>query len=137
MSATVRQRARIARVRELQHNLAAVEATRAANEAAKLEHTASQLARLRDTLAPAVASGAAIAGLGELRTRLDTAQAGLAHPIAVARKSAEAAEDRRRDAHRDQEAATRLLTNARSTAEAAAERRASANCRPRRPGPTT
>ena len=123
MSAAVRQRARIARVRKLQHGLAAAAATRATAEADRMEETAARLAQVRDGLPVEAVSGAALASLGELRGRLDTARAGLAMPIAAARRVAAAKEDKRQAARRDQEAAERLHADARAAADEAAERR--------------
>jgi hypothetical protein len=106
----VAKRARIARVRKVQHSLAAAAAARAENHAAMLETSAARLAQLRFSLSVSkgMSSGAAIAHLGELAMRLDDARHGLSDAIASARANADQQAEVRLAARRRQESANKL-----------------------------
>lgn len=108
------KRARIARVRRVQHNLAAAAATRAESHATTLETSARRLAQLRFSLSlsKGLSDGAAIAHLGELAMRLDDARHGLTDAIASARANAAQQAEVRLDARRRQESANKLETRA-------------------------
>ncbi len=131
MSRLVRQRARLARVRRVQHNLAAGAAARAAAEVQRLEASVTRLAQLRDGLAAAegLATGATLASLGELALRLDGARAGLAPSISRARTAADRREAERLEAHRNEESADKLEQRALATAERLADLKAQARFR--------
>lgn len=125
MSAAVRQRARIARVRRLQHGLAASSAVAAAGQLRDLEVSRERLGRMRRDLVAeqGPTSGAWLAGAGELAMRLDAARTGLAPSIDAARAVTAAREQARLVARREQESAERLQQAAAEAAEAAADRR--------------
>ena len=133
MSSHMRQFARIARVRRVQHNLAAAAAAKAAGEAQMLEMSAERLAQLRDGLGAGAGetSGASLASMGELAMRLDKAKAGLSTAISSARAVAAAREAARIAARRDQESVEKLGGKAAATAARLAERRTAAPRRPR------
>ncbi|MDQ8757164.1 hypothetical protein RCO27_13110 [Sphingosinicella sp. LHD-64] len=134
MNSLVRQRARIVRVRRIQHGLAATAAAEAAERVALLETNRERLARMRRDLRPieGLTSGAALARMGELAMRLDTARYGLDPSIENARALAASLEGERRGARRDQESAEKLEAAAVGLAEDAAERRLQQLARRRR-----
>ena len=110
MKAAVKQRARIARVRRLQHGLAASSAAAAAAQVRTLEGNASRLAQMRGDLEPneGTTSGAWLSSAGELAMRLDAARIGLTPTIDAARSAAQAKEQVRVAARQSQESAERL-----------------------------
>ena len=125
MKAAVKQRARIARVRRLQHGLAASSAAAAMAEVRNLEGSASRLAEMRCDLDPneGITSGAWLSSAGELAMRLDAARIGLAPTIDAARSTAQAKERVRVAARQSQESAERLEHAAASAAEELFENR--------------
>ncbi|QPQ55354.1 hypothetical protein IC614_01710 [Allosphingosinicella flava] len=133
MSPVSRQRARIARVRHVQHDLAAAEAAQAQRKVQALELNAGQIARLRAGLAPhlGLTSGATMASTGELAMRLEKAGEGLARTIKAARIAVEAKDAVRLTARLQQESADKLKTKAAAEDEAAEERRIAASIRHR------
>ena len=126
MSTALRQRARIARVRRLQHGLAASSAVKAADQLRQLEANSDRLAQMRGELQieAGATTGAALAQAGELAMRLDNARHGLRTSIEDARAAAHAREASRLAARRDQESAERLEQAAAGAAERMAERQA-------------
>ena len=136
MSPAVKQRARIARVRRLQHGLAATSAAAAAGQLQSLVVSNERLARMRMQLNPAEGetSGAWLACAGELAMRLDAARLGLAPNIEAAREAAAAREEARIAARKEQESAERLeQAAARAAAEMAEGRMTKIVRRRRRP----
>ena len=129
----VAQRARIARVRRLQHNLAAAAAAKAKGHVQSLELSSSRLKQIREGLAaePGLTSGASLASRGELAMRLESARNGLGRTIEGARAAARLRETERLGARRDQEGAEKLEHRATQAAASAADARASASFRPR------
>ena len=125
MSAPLKQRARIARVRRLQHGLAASSAAAAAGQLRNLENSRDRIARIRSELnAPSGATnGAWLSSAGELAMRLDAARLGLAGNIDAARAQAAAREQARLQARREQESADKLEQAAARAAADAAEAR--------------
>jgi hypothetical protein len=125
VSAAVKQRARIARVRRLQHGLAATSSAEAAGQLRNLEISNERLARMRGELGAAegMTSGAWLACAGELAMRLDAARLGLSTSIDAARANAASREQLRLHARRDQESAERLEQAAASAVAQLAERR--------------
>lgn len=125
MSAAVRQRGRIARVRRLQHGLAASSAAAAVGQLRNLETSRERLMQMRGELGASqgATSGALLSAAGELAMRLDAARLGLAPTIEAARSAAAAREQARLHARREQESAERLEQAAAAAAEASAERR--------------
>lgn len=117
---TLKQRARIARVRRLQHGLAATSAAEAAGQLRNLQVSSDRIAHIRSELnAPTgPTSGAWLSASGELAMRLDAARLGLATSIDAARRQAAAREQARLQARREQESADKLEQAA---ARAAAE----------------
>ena len=125
MNGLVRQRARLARVRRIQHGLAATVAARAAGRVQMLETSRERLLQMRSELRPVegATTGAAMARMGELAMRLDAARNSLGPTIDSARSAAAAREADRRAARRDQESAEKLEAAALRVAEEAAEQR--------------
>jgi len=135
MKNVTKQRAHIARVRRLQHNLAAASAAEAASRLQMLEVNQARLAAMRGELraGQGIGDGAALARIGELAMRLDGARLGLGRSIDQARALAAARESARLTARRDQESADKLHQAATSAAAASADRRLQARgARPRR-----
>lgn len=129
----VRQRARIARVRKLQHELAALAVTQANGQVQQLELSHERLGSMRDvlTLQQGGTVGADLASRGELATRLDQARNGLVPSIANARANVERREIARLGARMKFESARKLEAKAIKSAEEADERRRMASHRPR------
>ncbi len=125
MTAALKQRARIARVRRLQHNMAASSAAEAAGQLRNLEVSRERLARMRGELNPAegTTSGAWLSAASELATRLDAARQGLSGSIDAARKVAAAREQARLHARKSQESAEKLEQAAARAAAEASENR--------------
>ena len=125
MNGVVRQRARLARVRRIQHGLAATVAAKAAGRVQMLETSRERLLQMRSELRPVegATTGAAMARMGELAMRLDAARNSLGPTIDSARSAAAAREADRRAARRDQESAEKLEAAALRVAEEAAEQR--------------
>jgi|SRR6187402_875034 len=114
MRALAERRARITRVREVQHLHAVGEAAVAEGKVAQLEGNAAKLAALRMSLsmAPGVTNGAALGNSGEMGLRLDTVRHGLTDAIGAAKAIALARINDRRDADIRRESAERLETRA-------------------------
>jgi hypothetical protein len=125
MNALVRQRARLARVRRIQHGLAATVAAAAAERVQLLETSRARLGQMRAELRPieGATDGASLARMGELAMRLDSARIGLGPTIDSARSAAALRETERLAARRDQESAEKLRAAAVRAAEEEAERR--------------
>jgi hypothetical protein len=125
MTALVRQRARLTKVRRIQHGIAASAAAEAAGRVQMLETSRERLRQMRSELRPiaGVTSGAGLARMGELAMRLDDARHGLGNTIESARGVAAHREAQRRAARRDQESAEKLEQLAVGIAEELAERR--------------
>jgi len=114
MKALAEQRARVARVRRVQHLKAASIAAEAQGKVVQLENNANRLASLRGSLIAAVgpSSGAALSGSAELAARLDSVRSGLADALGAARITAMERAADRLNAHIKREGAERLETNA-------------------------
>jgi hypothetical protein len=125
MNGLVRQRARLARVRRIQHGLAASVAAQAAGRVQMLETSRERLRQMRNELQTAEGhtTGAAMARMGELAMRLDSARYDLGPTIDSARSAAAAREAERLAARRDQESAEKLEAAALRAAEELAEQR--------------
>lgn len=129
----IRQRARIARVRRIQHDLAALAAAKASGHVQMLETNQQRLKVMREGLAaaPGVTSGAALSSRGELAMRLEAARDGLGKTIDGARAAASLREKARVGARRDQESADKLQQKALSAVTRSEDRRNAALFRPR------
>lgn len=129
----VRQRARIARVRGIQHGIASIAAAKASGHVQFLEANERRLKMMREGLAasPGATCGATLASVGELAMRLEAAREGLGPTIASAKGAARLREEARLGARRDQDCAEKLERKAASAAARAYEKRAGANFRPR------
>lgn len=127
------QRARIARVRRIQHDLAALAAAKASGHVQTLESNQKKLKLMREGLsaAPGLTSGAELSSRGELAMRLEAARDGLGRTIVGARAAASLREKARIGARRDQESAEKLEQKALSAAARAEDRRNNALFRPR------
>ena len=110
MKALAQRRARITRVREVQHLHAIGEAATAEGKVAQLENNSARLAALRMSLsiATGVTSGAQLGNAGEMGLRLDTVRHGLFDAIGAAKSIALARASDRRDADIRRESAERL-----------------------------
>jgi len=130
---SIRQRARIARVRRIQHDRAALAAARAAGHVRQLESNDERLGQMRRNLGvePGLTTGAVLAGRGELAMRLEAAREGLGRSINGARVAAALREQARLGARRDQESAEKLQDRAATAAAREEDRRAAARFRPR------
>ena len=119
MNGLVRQRARLARVRRIQHGLAATVAAEAVGRVQMLETSRERLRQMRTELCPTEGptTGAALARMGELAMRLDTARHSLARSAAAVREA------ERQAARRDQESAEKLEASALRSARDLAEQR--------------
>ena len=129
----VRQRARIGRIRRIQHGLAAFAAAKASGHVQMLEANEEKLKQMRLGLSAGtgLTSGAAMASRGELAMRLQSARDGLKGTIAGARAAALLREEERLGARRDQESAEKLEQRAASAAARMEDRRLGAGFRPR------
>ena len=125
MSAALRQRQRIVRVRKIQHALAANAAATAAGRVRSLELSRERLLQMRAELKPVAGPtcGQALAQMGELAMRLDSARLGLGQTIESARSAAATREAERLVARRDQESAEKLEDVAFRAAEELAEQK--------------
>ncbi|MDB5685671.1 MAG: hypothetical protein JWR77_260 [Rhizorhabdus sp.] len=133
MRALAQRRARITRVREVQHLHAVGEAATAEGKVVQLENNAARLAALRMslTLAPGITSGAALGNAGEMGLRLDTVRHGLSDAIGAAKSIALARAGDRRDADIRRESAERLETRAVAELQRLIEERMAAGIRHR------
>ena len=130
------QRSRIARVRRIQHQLAASAAASAAGQIRALENNQQRLRNMRQGLGaePGHTDGATLASRGELAMRIEAAREGLGKSIVNAHAALKLREQARLGARRDQEAAEKLEHKAR-TAQGHREEKRSAGLfrRARRP----
>lgn len=134
MNPLVRKTLRFARVRTLQHNLAALAAHRAASQVDALENSIGKLVSLRDAMRPpeGIITGATLASTGEIAMRLDQARASVAVSAVNARQRAAVFHEARLAARRRQESADRLTDKSAKAAERQAERKQMANASPRK-----
>ena len=125
MSSALRQRQRIVKVRRIQHALAANAAAAAAGRVRSLELSRTRLLQMRAELKPVegATNGQALAQMGELALRLDSARLGLGQTIDSARSAAAMREAERLAARRDQESAEKLEGIAYRAAEDLAEQK--------------
>jgi len=133
MRALAERRARITRVREVQHLHAIGEAAAAEGKVVQLEGNAARLAALRMslTLAPGITTGAGLGNAGEMGLRLDTVRHGLTDAIGAAKAVATARAKDRSDADIRRESAERLETRAVAELQQMIEERMMANIRHR------
>jgi len=133
MKALADRRARITRVREVQHLRAVSEAAAAEGKVVQLEGNAARLAALRMslTLSPGMTSGASLGNAGEMGLRLDTVRHGLSDAIGAAKAVALARINDRRDADIRRESAERLENRAVAELQRMIEERMAANIRHR------
>ena len=129
----LKQRARIARVRRIQHDLAALAVAKASGQVQLIETNQRRLTQMREavTVEAGPTSGADIASRGELAMRLEAARHGLGRTLADARAVAALRERARVGARRDQESAEKLERRAAASAAKAEDRRNAALFRPR------
>lgn len=133
MSALADRRARVARVRRVQHLRAAGDAAQAEGRAASLQGTADHLAQLTHALAPdpGAFTGAQFGNAAELAMRLDALRHGMTDSIVAARATALEQAAKRLEARIAQEGADRLEEQAIAAALRAREARLAAVHRPR------
>jgi len=137
MKAIVRRRARIARVRRIEHAHAAAIAVAAETRVVTLEQQSSHLGRLAVDLAPTsgLMTGATLSNAAELADRLRRAQHSLANTISGARAAAFEQSLARIEARIRQESADRLETRAHEKLAEDLERRFAHAARAHRRGP--
>ena len=135
MKALVARRARITRVREVQHRLAMSAAATAEAQVATLETNAAKLASMRDSLSVASGptTGAVLQNRGDLAQRLDKARDGLDDAIVSARAAAEQKIAERLEARQRQESAAKLDARAVQALSEWTEARVAAAFRPKGP----
>jgi len=133
MKALAERRARITRVREVQHLQAVSEAATAEGKVVQLETNAAKLAALRMSLelAPGLTSGSTLGHAGEMGLRLDTVRHGLTDAIGAAKAVALARVNERTAADIRRESAERLETRAVAELQHMIEQRMMANIRHR------
>lgn len=133
MKNLAQRRARITRVREVQHLHAAGEAAAAEQKVSQLEVNAARLAALRTslTLAPGITTGSSLGNAAEMGLRLDTVRDGLSDAIGAAKAVALARITDRRDADIRRESAERLETRAVAELQRMIEERMAASIRHR------
>jgi hypothetical protein len=134
MKALADRRARIARVRRVQHLQAVGAAAVAEGKLVQLEGNAQRLQGLRDSLASqqGTTSGAALGNTSELAMRLDDVRHGLDRAIGSAKEAVELRSLERIGAHIARESAERLQTRAVAEMHKMIEERMLASFRPRR-----
>lgn len=133
MKALAERRARITRVREVQHLHAVGEAAMAEGKVVQLEGNAARLAALRMslTLTPGLTTGAGLGNAGEMGLRLDTVRHGLSDAIGAAKAIAVTRANERRDADIRRESAERLENRAVAELQRLIEERMAADIRRR------
>ena len=133
MTARTARRKRIIRVRTVEHQMAEANLARANGELASLVELAKRLETLRVDLAMAkgAVAGRALNTIGELSMRLDIAQENLTAPLSNASARRDQAGALAQSAMVKEESAVRLYERSRKSAEAEQERRRDAN-RPHR-----
>ena len=133
MKSLAERRARITRVREVQHLHAVSEAAVAQGKVTQLEGNAARLAALRVSLelAPGLTNGASLGNAGEMGLRLDTVRHGLSDAIGAAQAIALARGKDRIDADIRRESAERLEHRAVAELQRMIEERMAANIRHR------
>jgi hypothetical protein len=133
MKALADRRARITRVREVQHLQAVSVAAAAEGKVVQLETNAAKLAAMRMSLelAPGLTNGASLGNSGEMGVRLDTVRHGLTDAIGAAKAVAMARVKDRTDADIRRESAERLENRAVAELQQMIEDRMMANIRHR------
>ena len=127
MTATVKSRQRIARVRGVQHRLALMNEARGRTALDSLSERSALIARLHATMTVSLgpSTGAAIARASELASRFAMAGIGVAQEQGFARSRLAALTEQRIASERDRDGADKLVTAAQSAAENANDKRAS------------
>jgi len=133
MKSLASRRARVARVRQVQHLAAVGAASVAEGRLAQLEASEERLAALRATLVNGMgaSSGAVFAQAGELAQRLEQARVSLQPQIHSAREAVALRLSERQTAHIAREGADRLQVRAVAQMHREIEERMIANFRPR------
>lgn len=133
MKALAQRRARITRVREVQHLQAVSEAATAQGKVVQLENNAARLVALRMslTLEPGITSGSALGHSGEMGLRLDTVRHGLTDAIVGAKAVAHSRLIERTEADIRRESAERLQQRAVADLQRMIEERMAAGIRHR------
>ncbi len=128
MSRLVKKRARLLKVRHVQHMLAVAETSRARDEAAHIENNAGRLARMRGELFDALGStdGATLSAQRELASRLEQAGRQLDGALYDANRRIEQKQAQAIAADREREIAERLKDKARRAADDQIEARIAA-----------
>lgn len=133
MKSLAERRARITRVREVQHLQAVSAAAAAEGKVVQLEGNAAKLAAMRMSLsmAPGITNGASLGNSGEMGLRLDTVRHGLTDAIGAAKAVAFARAQDRTQADIRRESAERLENRAVAELQHMIEERMMANIRHR------
>jgi flagellar biosynthesis chaperone FliJ len=119
MKGLVNRRQRVLRVRHVQHAMAVAETARARDEVAGIAHNIERLSRVRAELfgGEGLATGASLAAMQELATRLEQAGRQLDGALYDAKRKVETKEGLTLAANREKEIASRLKDRARATLE--------------------
>lgn len=137
MSKLVARRARILRLRAIEHRVATAKQAHADAALANLEQIAGRLSDLRTSLAAEAGetSGLVLKSMTEMSTRLDHARASLTQPISEAEHRQALVKVERLAARQKEESAAKLHDRATDSENRAADLRASANRPFRKPAP--
>ena len=133
MTGTTARRARLLRLRSIQHRIAVAKLARADANVANLARIAQRIAGLKAGLGAGAGAttGMSLMAMTEMAIRLDTARAGIAAPISEAEARRSEFNALRIRAHQRQESAAKLHDKAATCEAAAQDLRADAN-RPHR-----
>ena len=133
MTGTTARRARLLRLRSIQHRIAVAKLARADANVANLARIAQRIAGLKAGLGAdaGATTGMSLMAMTEMAIRLDTARAGIAAPISEAEARRAEFNALRIRAHQRQESAAKLHDKAATSEAAAQDLRADAN-RPHR-----
>ncbi|NIJ09580.1 hypothetical protein FHS31_003217 [Sphingomonas vulcanisoli] len=131
MSSIAQRRARVARVRRVQHLQAVGNAAEAEGRLVQLETSDQRLAGLRNSLvSESQTNGATLGSLGELSARLDDARVGLGRQLVSAKQAVDLRLAERLTANIAREGAERLQDRAVAEMHKMIEQRMAASFRP-------
>ena len=127
MTATLKSRQRIARVRSVQHRLTLMNEAQGRTALENLSERGALIARLHATMTvtPGPTNGAAIARASELASRFAMAGIGVAQEQGFARTRLAALSEQRIASERDRDGAAKLVDAAQSAEQRASDKRTS------------
>lgn len=129
MTATSTKRARLLRLRTIEHRIAKQRLADADNMLANLATIAIRLDRLRQglSLETGQTSGMQLNTMAEMSMRLEKARAGMRSPMSEAERNRSEVHARQIDAHRREDGAAKLYAKAEASEVVLNERRTDAN----------